>query len=59
VTRQMHHHGSGSKNLEPPEQHVVQLDVAGRDAETVAVVYGRDELLEERPRPRLWKRLSL
>lgn len=50
-------HEQELRNL--PEQHVVQLDVAGRDAEAVAVVYGRDQLLEQRPRPHLRERPTL
>ena len=38
-----------------PEQHVVQLDVTGHDAESMAVVHRSDELLDQRAHSRLWK----
>ena len=59
VVQQMRQTAARNKAKKPPEQHVVQLDVAGGDAEAVAVVHGRNELLEQRARPRLWQRPTL
>lgn len=55
VVQQMRQTAARNKAKKPPEQHVVQLDVAGGDAEAVAVVHRGDELLEQRPRPCLWQ----